>query len=61
MSVGTVASGAPAADLLKILENGQKMSMDLAKKMVKVAVAEKVQSVSSAGAEGLGQNLDCYA
>ena len=47
--------------MLKILENGQKMSMDLAKKMVKIAVAEKVQSVSSGEAQGLGQNLDCYA
>jgi len=62
MSIGSVSSGTQAADLLKILESGQEKSIDLAKKMVKAAVAEKVQSVSSSVLdEALGQNLDTYA
>lgn len=58
MSVGSVGSGAQAADLMKILVDGQDKSLDMAKKLVKMAVSEKVQSVSSMGLEGLGENID---
>lgn len=61
MSVGSVGSGTQVGDLMKLLESGQQQSVDLAKKMIKVAVAEKVQSVSSGTAEGLGQCFDCLA
>ena len=61
MSVGAISSGAPAADMMKLLDSAMEMNTDLAKRMVKLAVAEKVQSVSSQALEGIGQNFDCYA
>lgn len=49
--------GANVADLMKILENNQQQTMDLAKKMIKVANSSKV---SQSEATGLGQALDLY-
>lgn len=56
--ISGVSSGAGAADLMKVLEDGQKAEMDMAKKIIKIANAAQV---SESEATGLGQALDLYA
>jgi len=56
--VNGIGGGSPVADLMKILEQNQEQTLDLAKKLVKVANFSKV---SSAEAEGKGAALDVYA
>jgi hypothetical protein len=56
--VSGIGGGAPVADLMKILEQGQAQSIDLVKKLIKIGAAEKV---TSAEAEGKGQMLDLLA
>ncbi|GAB1352964.1 hypothetical protein MASR1M12_16970 [Erysipelotrichia bacterium] len=51
-------SGAATAELMKILEANQQATMDLAEKMVKVAVGAKV---AESEATGLGKAVDLYA
>jgi len=58
MGIGPVSSASGAAELFKILEKGQAASADLAKKLIRVAVGEKV---TAAEAEGKGQNIDVTA
>ena len=48
-------SGAATAELMKILEANQQATMDLAEKMVKVAVGAKV---AESEATGLGKAVD---
>ena len=60
MSIGALSSGSNVADVMKLLESAQNQNIDLAKRLVKMSVAEKVQSVS-ADVMGLGQNFDTYA
>lgn len=55
---GVGGGGSGVADLMKILENNQEQTMDLVKKLVKVANSSKV---SESEATGLGQALDMYA
>jgi UTP-glucose-1-phosphate uridylyltransferase len=54
--VNAVTSG--AADLMKILEDGQKANLELAEKIIKVA---NTAQVSQAEATGLGMAIDLYA
>lgn len=54
--VNAVTSG--AADLMKILEDGQQANLELAEKIIKVA---NTAQVSQAEATGLGKALDLYA
>ncbi|HNW36580.1 MAG TPA: hypothetical protein PKM25_16705, partial [Candidatus Ozemobacteraceae bacterium] len=56
--VSGVGGGSQIADLMKILEQGQQQTLDLAKKLITVANSTKV---SSAEAEGKGAALDVYA
>ncbi|HEY9071287.1 MAG TPA: hypothetical protein VIV61_13600 [Candidatus Ozemobacteraceae bacterium] len=56
--ISGVGGGSSIAELMNILEQGQQQSLDMAKKLIKVANATKV---SSAEAEGIGAALDIYA
>ncbi|MDD2997785.1 MAG: hypothetical protein PHV05_01915 [Candidatus Riflebacteria bacterium] len=51
-------SSSSTAELVKILEESQQATVDLAEKIIKVANA---QQVSEAEATGLGQAVDLYA
>jgi hypothetical protein len=56
--VNSVGSGASTAELMKILENGQQATVDLAEKLIKVANGAKV---AESEATGLGKLVDLYA
>lgn len=56
--VSGVNNSAATADLMKILETSQEATIDLAKKMIKVA---NTAQVSEAEATGLGKAVDLYA
>ncbi|HOY67960.1 MAG TPA: hypothetical protein PLP29_13815 [Candidatus Ozemobacteraceae bacterium] len=56
--VSGVGGGGNIVDLMRILEQGQQQSLDMAKKLIQVANATKV---TSAEAEGIGAALDIYA
>ncbi|MFZ2956827.1 MAG: hypothetical protein WA705_08060 [Candidatus Ozemobacteraceae bacterium] len=60
MSVGSVssASGSNIGELMKLLQSGQNQGVELAKKFIKMSVAEKV---SANTAEGKGQLIDVSA
>lgn len=51
-------SSSSTAELMKVLEASQQATVDLAEKMMKVAVQEQV---SEAEATGLGKAVDLYA
>ncbi len=51
-------NGAATAELMKILEANQQATVDLAEKMVKLAVGTKV---AESEATGLGKAVDLYA
>ena len=58
MSVDRVDKGMDTQQLMQILEAGQSQSIDLAKKIVKVAHLEgSLKNV----VEGIGQNIDILA
>lgn len=56
--VSGINGGSNAAELMKVLEQGQQKALDMVKKLVDMAAASKV---SSAEAEGKGAALDLYA
>ncbi len=56
--VNSVGSGASTAELMKILENNQQATIDLAEKLIKVANGAKV---AESEATGLGNLVDLYA
>ena len=58
MSVDRVGQGADVQQLMQILEAGQSQSIDLAKKLIKVAHLDR--SLQNE-AEGKGQNIDILA
>ena len=58
MGVGGVSGGGAAvAELMKILQLNQAQTLDLAKKLVKVGLAEAVGAIPE---EGKGENIDVY-
>lgn len=55
---GVSGVSAGAAELMKVLENNQQQTMELAEKLIKLA---NTNQVSEAEATGLGQSLDLMA
>lgn len=56
--INSVGNGASTAELMKILENSQQATVDLAEKLIKITNGAKV---AESEATGLGNLVDMYA